>query len=53
MACEQHEAADPRSAWGIAQGMTRVSQQSEYQGDRVALDLLAAKVMQRAQRVAA
>lgn len=44
---EQKEQASPRSFWGIAQGATRNSQESGYQDDRLELDMLAAKVLQR------
>jgi hypothetical protein len=50
--CEQTESASPRSAWGILQGATRLSQDTGYQGDRLALDILASKVAARAARVA-
>jgi hypothetical protein len=54
-AAEQHEPnASPRSFWGIAQGMTRISQETTYQDERYQLDKLAAAVMARgAKRVAA
>lgn len=45
--CERTEAASPRSFWGLAQGATRMSQQSGYQDDRFQLDQLAAKVLQK------
>lgn len=45
--CEQTEAVSPRSFWGVAQGLTRVSQDSGYQDGRYILDQLAAKVMAR------
>jgi hypothetical protein len=45
--CEAKEQASPRSFWGIAQGTTRISQQSGYQDDRLALDQLAAQVLKR------
>src|SRR5262245_17959910 len=38
------EDVNPRSYWGIAQGLTRISQDSGYQDDRLELDQLAAKV---------
>jgi len=44
-ACEMTENASPRSYWGIAQGLTRNSQESGWQDERLALDQLAAKVM--------
>lgn len=36
----------PRSAWGFAQGMTRVSQESEYTDKRVEIDRAASKVIE-------
>lgn len=51
--CERTEAASPRSFWGIAQGLTRNSQASGYQDDRLMLDLLAAQVLRRGAKVAA
>ncbi len=51
---ETESALSPRSYWGIAQGATRLSQESGYQDDRLVLDRLAAAVMARgARRVAA
>jgi len=53
-AAVQTENASPRSFWGIAQGLTRVSQDSGYQDDRLTLDQLAATVLSRGRaRVAA
>lgn len=52
-ACEQYESASPRSFWGAAQGLTRISQQSGYQDDRFVLDQLAAKVLSRGARLVA
>lgn len=48
-ACERTEAVSPRSFWGIAQGTTRLSQDSTsgYQDDRYLLDQLAGKVLAR------
>lgn len=43
---ETHE-PNPRSVWGYMQGITRISQESSYQDDRFALDLLAAKLARR------
>lgn len=51
--CEQHFKASPRSYWGIAQGTTKLSQSAAWQSDRLPLDLLAAKVLQRGARVTA
>lgn len=45
--CEQKESASPRSFWGIAQGLTRNSQESGWQDDRLQLDQLAAQVLKR------
>jgi hypothetical protein len=42
--CKRHFNASPRSAWGIAQGTTKMSQQAEYQDDRYTLDQLASKL---------
>jgi hypothetical protein len=44
--CEQTENASPRSYWGIAQGITRVSQDATHMDARSELDKLAAKVLQ-------
>jgi len=44
---------NPRSFWGIAQGLTRASQASGYQDDRLALDQLAAKVLSRGRQLVA
>lgn len=51
--CEQMESASPRSFWGIAQGITRLSQDTGYQDERYALDRLAAAVLARGAKVAA
>ena len=37
-ACERTETVSPRSFWGAAQGLTRVSQESGHQDDRYTLD---------------
>lgn len=39
------EDGDPRSVWGMAQGLTRVSQESKFAEDRVALDRAAGKLL--------
>lgn len=44
---------NPRSVWGYAQGITRMSQATAYQDDRLTLDLLAAKLMRDRSRVTA
>lgn len=41
---EANEPAGPRSAWGIIQGITRVSQNYQNQDDRWTLDMLAGKL---------
>jgi hypothetical protein len=51
--CERQEVAAPRSYWGIAQGLTRLSQLESHQDSRFELDKLAAIVMKRGARVAA
>jgi hypothetical protein len=50
---ERTESASPRSFWGVAQGLTRNSQESGYQDDRLQLDQLAAQILKRGQLVAA
>lgn len=47
LSCEKTESASPRSFWGAAQGLTRVSQESAWQSDRFVLDQLAGKVLAR------
>ena len=42
---------NPRSYWGIANGLTRASQETPYQDDRYALDKLAGEVLARAARL--
>jgi hypothetical protein len=51
--CERTESASPRSFWGAAQGLTRVSQESGWQDERFVLDQLAAKVLSRGARLVA
>ena len=46
IASEEQDHDNPRSAWGVVQGLTRLSQQSKYAGERVALDRAAGKVME-------
>jgi hypothetical protein len=41
------EHQNPRSFWGIAAGLTRISQDSGHQDERLELDQLAAKVLSR------
>jgi hypothetical protein len=45
--CEQTERVSPRSYWGAAQGLTRISQASGYQDQRFELDQVAAAVLAR------
>lgn len=40
------EDGDPRSVWGIVQGLTRVSQNEEYAEDRVEADRAAGKLLE-------
>lgn len=47
------EQVNPRSFWGISRGMTRASQASGYQDDRLALDQLAAKVLAKGRQLVA
>lgn len=51
--CEQNEQSSPRSFWGIANGLTRISQESGYQDDRLQLDQLAAMVLSRGRKLVA
>ena len=51
--CERTEAASPRSFWGVAQGLTRISQTSGYQDGRLELDQLAAAVLARGRKLVA
>lgn len=51
--CEQTEAVSPRSFWGMAQGLTRLSQDSPYQDGRYELDRLAAVVLARGRKLVA
>lgn len=43
----------PRSYWGLVQGTTRASQAKGYQDERLTLDLLASKLLDRGVKVAA
>lgn len=38
---------DPRSVWGIVNGLTEVSQKESYGSDRVAADRVAGKVLEK------
>lgn len=50
--CEQTEPAlSPRSYWGIAQGATRASQDSPYQDERHAWDVLAGQLLSRGRKL--
>lgn len=48
--CVQHEAASPRSFWGLSQGLTRLSQESGFQDERYSLDQLAGRLMAKGMR---
>jgi hypothetical protein len=45
---QEDHVSNPRSAWAIAQGFTRVSQESNYADRRVTIDQMATKVLDRA-----
>lgn len=47
------EKASPRSYWGIANGITRISQDSGFQDQRFELDQIAAAVLQRGRKLVA
>lgn len=51
--CEARFNASPRSWWGIAQGLTNVSQDAGYQDERYELDKLAATVLARGRKLVA
>lgn len=51
--CEQTERVSPRSFWGVAQGLTRISQDETHQDERYELDKLAALVMARGAKLVA
>jgi len=44
--CERTENCNPRSPYGIAQGLTRLSQNTGYMDNRVGADVLAGKVLE-------
>jgi hypothetical protein len=50
---EMKESASPRSYWGITQGVTRASQEQEYQNERYELDQLASKILGRGAKLVA
>ena len=50
---ERTESASPRSFWGIANGITRISQTDGYQDGRLELDQLAAAVLARGRKLVA
>ena len=52
-ACERTESVSPRSYWGLVQGLTRISQETPYQDERLVLDRLAGVVLARGAKVAA
>lgn len=45
--------ASPRSFWGLSQGLTELSQASNYQDERFDLDLVAGKLLARGARLVA
>tara|TARA_Y100000310_G_scaffold16529_1_gene16462 strand:+ start:538 stop:1758 length:1221 start_codon:yes stop_codon:yes gene_type:complete len=45
---EENEDGDPRSAWGIVQGLGRVAQECPYTDERLCLDLAAGEVLESA-----
>lgn len=47
------ETASPRSYWGIANGITRISQESGYQDQRFELDQIAGAVLKRGRQLVA
>lgn len=51
--CVETETVSPRSFWGLAQGLTRVSQDAGYQDGRLELDQLAALVLARGRKLIA
>lgn len=51
--CEMKEAVSPRSFWGAAQGLTRLSQAETHQDDRYLLDQLAAKLLVKGRKLVA
>lgn len=51
--CVATEQASPRSYWGMAQGLTRISQEEGYEDERYQLDQLATKVLTRGARLVA
>ncbi len=44
--CELHEDGDPRTYWGMTQGLTRLSQNNDHTDARVYADRAASKVLQ-------
>lgn len=44
----ENRSGSPHSAWGFAQGVTRLSQESEYAGERNKLDRAAGKIIEMA-----
>jgi len=50
-ACETREQASPRSYWGAAQGLTRISQESGYQDERYQIDRIAGALLARAAKL--
>lgn len=52
-ACEIHERVSPRSMWGAVQGLTRLSQDTQYQDERYELDKIAATILARGAKLVA
>jgi Domain of unknown function (DUF932) len=48
---ERLEWASPRSYWGIVNGITRISQDEAFTGDRITLDMQAAAITARAAKL--
>jgi hypothetical protein len=46
-AAAERQEQNPRSRWGIVQGITQMSQESGYQDERFALDLKAAQILKK------
>lgn len=45
-ACKEEEDGDPRTVWGIVQGLTRHSQTTPYADERTRIDRAAGKIME-------
>ena len=49
--CEKQESVSPRSFWGAAQGLTRLSQAGGYQDERYSMDRIAASLLAKGAKV--